>query len=422
MRKENCLKLRKPGRNGKDSSTQRHKERGGSAEKFKRVAGTLLLCVILLLSGCGRKGDPPVASAASPLPGEERLSDGSVVIPPDSPKLKEIHVAEVKNASVPYAEVTSPGKIETNPNLVSRVALPLAGRVSSVMVKLGDAVNRGDALLSLESPDADAGVGAYLQGQAAITQAKANLNKAQADNDRAADLFQHDAIAKKDMLTAENALAQAKAALEQAQAALEQSDRKLRLLGLKPGEFGQKITLRAPISGKVLEMSVAAGEYRNDTNTPVMTIADLSTVWVSSDVAESAIRFIQVGERIDVELTAYPGEIFHGRVTRIADTVDPQTRTIKVRAEMENSKGKLRPEMYGTIRHTDSMKTLPVVPVGAVLQGDGKTSVWVETARGHFQTVEVKTGERSGDILPVTSGLKTGARIVVDGAMLLRAQ
>jgi len=381
-----------------------------------------LLCLLLLAAGCGRKDEPPVASAASPRPGEERLSDGSVVIPQDSPKLTEIHVAEVKSASVPFAEVTSPGKIETNPNLVSRVALPLAGRVSSVMVKLGDAVNRGDALLSLESPDADAGVGAYLQGQAAITQAKANLNKAQADNDRAADLFQHDAIAKKDMLTAENALAQAKAALEQAQAALEQSDRKLRLLGLKPGEFGQKITLRAPISGKVLEMSVAAGEYRNDTNTPVMTIADLSTVWVSSDVAESAIRFIQVGERIDVELTAYPGETFHGRVTRIADTVDPQTRTIKVRAEMENSKGKLRPEMYGTIRHTDSMKTLPVVPVGAVLQGDGKTSVWVETARGHFQTVEVKTGERSGDILPVTSGLKTGARIVVDGAMLLRAQ
>ena len=382
----------------------------------------MLLCVVLLLAGCGRKGDPPVAAAASPRPGEERLSDGSVVIPPDSPKLKEIHVAEVKSASVPFAEVTSPGKIETNPNLVSRVALPLAGRVSSVMVKLGDAVNRGDPLLSLESPDADAGVGAYLQGQAAITQAKANLNKAQADNDRAADLFQHDAIAKKDMLTAENALAQAKAALEQAQAALEQSDRKLRLLGLKPGEFGQKITLRAPISGKVLEMSVAAGEYRNDTNTPVMTIADLSTVWVSSDVAESAIRFIQVGERIDVELTAYPGETFHGRVTRIADTVDPQTRTIKVRAEMENSRGKLRPEMYGTIRHTDSMKTLPVVPVGAVLQGDGKTSVWVETARGRFQTVDVKTGERAGDMLPITSGLKTGARIVVDGAMLLRAQ
>jgi cobalt-zinc-cadmium efflux system membrane fusion protein len=374
-----------------------------------------------MLSGCEKKENTSSAAAAAP-PGEERLANGEVVIPPDSPKLKEIHVAEVQTASVPFDEVTSPGKIEANPNMMSRVALPLAGRVSSVLVKLGDAVKKGDPLLTLESPDADAGVAAYLQGQAAITQAKANVNKAQADYDRATDLFEHNAVAKKDVLTAENALAQSKAALEQAEAALEQSDRKLRLLGLKPGAFGQKITLTAPISGKVLEMSVAAGEYKNDTNTPVMTIADLSTVWVSSDVPESAIRFIAVGERIDVELTAYPGETFHGRVTRIADTVDPQTRTIKVRAEMDNRLGRLRPEMYGTIRHTDSMRTLPVVPVGAVMQGDGKTIVWQELGPGRFRPVEVKTGERTGEMVPVTSGLKAGARIVVDGAMLLRAQ
>ncbi len=387
---------------------------------MKTTIGASLLAVALLFAGCGKKEEKPVAAAAAP--GEERLADGTVVIPADSPKLKEIHVAEVRTASVPFEEVTSPGKIETNPNLVSRVALPLAGRVSSVMVKLGDSVKRGDTLLTLESPDADAGVGAYLQGQAAITQAKANLNKAQADYDRSSDLFEHNAVAKKDVLTAENALTQAKASLEQAQAALEQSDRKLRLLGLKPGTFGQKVTVTAPISGKVLEMSVAPGEYRNDTNAPVMTIADLSTVWVSSDVPESAIRFIQPGERIDVDLTAYPGEIFHGRVTRIADVVDPQTRTIKVRAEMDNSRGKLRPEMYGTIRHTDSMKTLPVVPAGAVMQGDGKTSVWIEKSPGRFQPVEVKVGERAGNMLPVLSGLGAGARIVADGAMLLRAQ
>jgi membrane fusion protein, heavy metal efflux system len=375
----------------------------------------------LLLAGCG-KGPEPSTTAAAPPPAEERQPDGSVVIPADSPKLKEIRVAEVKTASVPFDEVTSPGKIETNPNLVSRVALPLAGRVSAVLVKLGDSVKRGDPLLLLESPDADAAASASLQAQAALTQAKANLNKAQSDYDRASDLFQHNAIAQKDVLTAENALAQAKAAIEQAQAGVQQADRKAQLLGLKPGAFGQKVTVPAPISGKVLEMSVAPGEYRNDTNAPVMTIADLSTVWVSSDVPESAIRFIQVGERIDVELAAYPGETFHGKVTRIADTVDPQTRTIKVRAEMENSRGKLRPEMYGTIRHTDSMRTLPVVPVGAVVQGDGKATVWVELSPGHFKPVDVKTGERAGDVLPVLSGLKAGARVVVDGAMLLRAQ
>jgi cobalt-zinc-cadmium efflux system membrane fusion protein len=176
------------------------------------------------------------------------------------------------------------------------------------------------------------------------------------------------------------------------------------------------------MSGKILEMSVAAGEYRNDTNAPIITVADLSTVWVASDVPESAIRFIQPGERIDVELAAYPTETFRGRVTRIADTVDPQTRTIKVRAEMVNPGGKLRPEMYGTIRHTESMRTMPVLPVGAVVQADGKGSVWVEQGPGRFRSVEVKTGERHGDMLPVLSGVQAGARVVTDGAMLLRAQ
>src|SRR5215472_6480628 len=214
-----------------------------------------LFVAALLLAGCSRK-EEQLANAAPPVPKSE---PGVVVIPPDSPKLKEIHVGEVKTASVPFDEVVSPGKIEANPNLMSRVSLPLAGRVSSVLVKLGDSVKRGDPILTLEAPDADAAVSSYLQGQAAINQAKANLNKAQADYDRSADLFSHNAVAKKDVLTAENALAQSKAALEQAQAALEQSDRKLRLLGLKPGAFGQKITLTAPISGKVLEMSVAAG-------------------------------------------------------------------------------------------------------------------------------------------------------------------
>jgi cobalt-zinc-cadmium efflux system membrane fusion protein len=379
-----------------------------------------LFVLAVLLCACSKPRETPTAAAAAP--GEQRLADGTVVIPPGSPKLAEIKTDMVQTARVPFDEVISPGKIETNPNLVSRVALPLTGRVSSVLVKLGDSVKRGEPILTIEAPDADAAVSAYLQGQAAITQAKANLNKAQADYDRSSDLFEHNAVAKKDVLTAENALAQAKAALDTAEANLEQFDRKLKLLGLKPNAFGQKVTVTAPISGKVLDMTIVAGEYRNDTNTPVMTIADLSTVWVSSDVPESQIRFIDPGERIDVELTAYPGETFHGRVTRIADTVDPQTRTIKVRAEMDNARGKLRPEMYGTIRHTDAMRTLPVVPVGAVLQGDGKTVVWVEQAPGRFRPVEVKTGERTGGNLPVLSGLQAGTRIVVDGAMLLRAQ
>jgi cobalt-zinc-cadmium efflux system membrane fusion protein len=109
-------------------------------------------------------------------------------------------------------------------------------------------------------------------------------------------------------------------------------------------------------------------------------------------------------------------------VTRIADMVDPQTRTIKVHAELDNARGRLRPEMYGTIRHTETTRVLPVVPVAAVVQDQGRSAVWIEQAPGRFRSVEVKTGERLDGILPVLAGLKSGDRVVVDGAMLLRAQ
>jgi cobalt-zinc-cadmium efflux system membrane fusion protein len=384
--------------------------------KLLMIAGGLVV-----LSSCARKEEQPV-SAAAPASGEVRGPDGTVTFPADSPKLRQIKLETVRTAAVPVDVVTSPGKIEANPNLVSRVVLPLPGRIESVRVRLGDAVKRGETLLTLESPDADAAESAYRQSEASVTQAKANLNKAEADLARANDLFQHNAVAKKDQLTAENALAQSKAALEQAEAAREQTTRRLRLLGLKPGLFGQKVMVSAPISGKVLEMSVAPGEYRNDTNAPLMTIADLSTVWVSSDVAESAIRFIKTGERVDVILAAYPAETFRARVTRIADTVDPQTRTIKVRAEMDNRAGRFRPEMFGTIRHTEDVRTTAVVPPGAVVQENGKTIAFKEQSPGQFRPVEVKLGERAGDMLPVLAGLRAGDRVVVDGAMLLKAQ
>ena len=99
-----------------------------------------------------------------------------------------------------------------------------------------------------------------------------------------------------------------------------------------------------------------------------MTIADLSTVWVSSQVPETYIRFIQLGERVEIRLVAYPDETFEGRVLQIADTVDPQTRTVKVHAEMDNPQGRFRPEMFGSIHHIESMARMPVVPAGAVIE------------------------------------------------------
>src|SRR5262249_6548295 len=111
---------------------------------------------------------------------------------------------------------------------------------------------------------------------------------------------------------------------------------------------------------------------------------------------------------------------FKGKVKRIGDTVDPQTRTIKVRAELHNPWERLRPEMFGEIRHQQGMREAPVIPSGAIVQGDQRNIVYRQKSPGNFEIVEVTLGPRQGDRVPILAGLQAGERIVTDGAMLLR--
>jgi cobalt-zinc-cadmium efflux system membrane fusion protein len=150
-----------------------------------------------------------------------------------------------------------------------------------------------------------------------------------------------------------------------------------------------------------------------------MTIADLSTVWVSSQVPETYIRFIQPGEQVEIRLIAYPDEVFKGRVLQIADTVDPQTRTVKVHAELDNPQGRFRPEMFGNIHHIESMARTAVIPAAAVIEGDGHATVFVESPPGTFQARVVVVGKPAGTQVRVISGLERGETVVVDGAILL---
>jgi cobalt-zinc-cadmium efflux system membrane fusion protein len=335
--------------------------------------------------------------------------------------LRRLRVAPVELRELPTEEVTAPGKVEANPNRIAHVGLPVPGRVMNVLVQLGDVVTQGQPVLTIESPDAGEALSASLQAESSVTQAKAAWEKAQVDLTRLRDLYEHDAAAKKEVLDAQNVLTQAKAVLEQAQAARAQTLRRLEILGLKPNAIQPYVTVHAPLPGKVLEINIVPGEYRTDTAATVLTIADLRTVWISSDVPENAIRLIQPGEQCEVHLIAYPGETFTGRVSRIADTVDLQTRTIKVWAELENPQGRFRPGMFVSIRHIEAIQPVPVVPVGAVMQGNSHTTVFVERSPGQFQETPVTVGKRIGDSIPILTGVQAGERVVIDGLMLLKS-
>src|SRR5262249_50029812 len=208
--------------------------------------------VVSLLNGCSREKEIAVQATSSKQSGPKPETT-QVSLPPDSPKLKRIRVALVQLAEVPLDEVVAPGKIEINPNRLSRVLMPVPGRIRQVLVRLGNAVREGTPLLRIESPEVSAATSAYRQAEAAVNRAQAGLVKADADLSRLRDLYENRAVAKKEVISAESLQAQAKADLDQAQASKSEAQRRLEILGLKLGEFGQEVVVRAPMTGKVLE-------------------------------------------------------------------------------------------------------------------------------------------------------------------------
>jgi membrane fusion protein, heavy metal efflux system len=382
------------------------------------VLGIVLTAGALIFAGCNDAssgaGRPPVSRATTP------AEPGVIDIPADSPQLRQIRVAAVEAMDVPRDEVIAPARVGIDPGRLSKVLLPVPGRIDGVLVKLGERVERGQAVVQVESPDADIAVGAWRTAEAAERQAEAALIKAEADYERARDLLEHGAAAQKDVLAAQNDRAQAQAALDTARAWREQARRKLALLGLQPPAFSQPVMVRAPINGTVLDIGVAPGEYRNDTTAPLMSIADLTRVWLSADVAEPAIASIRAGDEVAITLVAFPGELLTGRVTRIADVLDPQTRTVKVYVELPNPGGRLRPDMFGTLRHVASRHRAPVVPLAAVVQQYGRAVVFIEREPARFERREIVLGAREGERVAVLRGVTSGERVVVDGAILLK--
>ncbi len=341
------------------------------------------------------------------------------MLPPDSPKLRQIRTAVVETREIPEEVVAAPGKVEVNPNRVSRVLMPVPGRVRQVMVRLGDAVAEGQALITLESPEAEAAISGMNQVRARHRQRLSSQAKAEKDLVRIKLLHEHRAAALKDLINAENDLVQVQSEVQASQAEAEEAQKRLEMLGLKPDGSEREVTVRAPIAGRVLEIAVAPGEYRTDTAASLMTVADLSTVWVTSNVPEGSIRLVQVGEPLEIVLVAYPNETFRGRVTRIADVVDAETRTVKVHAELANPEGRFRPEMFGSISHSHGLRNVTVVPASAVIQSGQGPIVYREKGTGDFERVKVTVEAARNGFIPVLSGLRGGERVVADGALLL---
>jgi cobalt-zinc-cadmium efflux system membrane fusion protein len=373
----------------------------------RRLKWTLILAPILLVCACGRSEEPSASDAATP------------VVKPAPVISKDIETAVV-NPSQLEPVFTLVGKIAYGEDRYSRISSPLQGRVLEVRVKLGDHVKAGDILLVMDSPDITSAYSDFIKEASELDYATRAFELAK-------DLYQSKAVPFKDFKQAENDLVKARAEFRRA---------KERLLSLRvpAGELEkplaqQRITarfeMRSPLAGTVVERAVTPGQsVGGDPSQVLFTVADLEKLQMVADVYERDIALVKVGQVATVNVEAYPGVGFPAAIALVGDVVDPITRTVKVRAWVNNDNHKLKPEMFARLNiqvGAEETRFL-AVPKEAVLEIDGKQFVYVVEAEGRYVRRQVKVAPSAGDQLLVLEGLKPGERIVVKGAVLIKGQ
>jgi len=334
-----------------------------------------------------------------------------------SPNLVKISESGQKRSGIEIGTVTAepmvggvrvPAEVQLNPDRVAHITPMFAGQVTTVNASLGDAVDRNQTLVTLRSV-------ALGEARADLSRAQGAVDLAQANFDRQKELRDEGIGAKRNLLEAENELRRTKAELAAAR------DR-LRVYGGSPK--GASVAIRSPLKGVVIERHATPGEVVG-TERPMFVVADTSSVWVVGRVYAQDIAVARVGAAAAVSLQSYPDRTWQGTVSYVASTLDPHTRTLPIRVELDNPDAVLRPGLFGTISlapMSDS-PAVPVVPEGAVQQIRGEASVFVPTTTsGEFRAVVVTVGVRANGRVAITSGVAPGDRVVVKGAFTLKSE
>src|SRR5262245_21920288 len=376
----------------------------------RRCHGCSLVLIPLVLFGAGLSsscvGSRAEAGVAPPVTVESADDANAVAVP--HPEQFPLATAEAREV---HSELQAPGVVATDVSRTVPVLSLAGGRGVDVRVRLGDAVRKDQVLMTLQSPD--------------VSQARADMKKIEADAafarralDRAKALSEHEALAAKDLEAAVNADARAQADLTTAR-------ERLQLLTGSTADSGSPVvTLRAPVSGVIVEQNVtASGGVRSlDSSPNLFTIADLSHVWILCDVNENNLADVNAGDDATLILNAYPRQPRHARVTNISHVLDPATRTAKVRLELANPDGSLRPGMFATVTFTSQQaQTVTVVPSTAVIRMHDKDWVFEPGDRAGFRRVEIRAGRDQQGIHEVLSGVRPGDRVVKNALQLASA-
>lgn len=399
--------------------------------KLYTLIGAILL--VFLLGGGGFLLKQKAASANLKATAEAKPALAPVapdVAVADASEQKQLTVEAVTERTYQTeGEVT--GKVAFNEDNMSPVFTPYAGRIVELLASKGDVVKRGQPLLIIEAPDLVVAENDLSAARSDVDKAKLALTAAERAHERNIKLHEREAIATKDLQLTENDLLRAKEDLRRAVASVNLVESRIAFFGKDAkeieqmkttgGKIDRRLTIRAPISGTIVERKIGPGQFiKPDLPDPMFLISDLSSVWVMADVYESNLSRIHVGAPVQVSVPAFPDRTFPARISFINPTVDAASRTVRVRCSMANPNGKFKPDMFAKIKIGATVpQSVVSVPSSAVIVQSDSSVAFIEEAPGKYRKQKVKTGKDEQGFTVIEAGLKTGDRIVTHGAMLL---
>jgi membrane fusion protein, heavy metal efflux system len=377
------------------------------------TAAAIVFATVLLRSGSGQ----PANTNRPPGPGLATNSaqpEATVELTPG--QLGAIKIEPVEQYLFPV-EKEAVGNIDFDDDLSVQVFPPYQGKILKTFVELGDDVQKGQPLYTIDSPD-------LVQAESTLIGAAAALELTDKELARAKDLFGTNGVSQRETEQATSDQQTAEGALKAARDAV-------RVFGKTEAEIDKIIATRkidpalvvcSPVTGQLTFMSAPPGLLVQPGNAPApYSVADISIKWMLANVTESDSPLYHVGQPVEVKVMAYPGRVFKGKISKIYATVDPNTHRVTVRSEIADPKHELRPGMLANfvIRVKDPVESLALAMNGVVREGDGTMTAWVTTDRHHFLQKTVKIGLQRDDRYQVLEGLQRGQLAVADGAVFL---
>ncbi len=377
-----------------------------SAPRRNHAAIIAALALAMMLCACSG-GDTSRAS-------EKGTADANKIQLFTVPKEQVSHIQIVTVQPTSWPRVLRlNGTVAYNSFLTTPVISQVSGPVSRILVSPGQQVKKGQPILYVSSPDYSQLRANYLKARDAHSLAHKNYLRSQ-------DLYEHHAIAERDLQAAESAEIQA-------QADQQASEQSLKILGIpRPDTLienptSPEVPVLAPIPGEAVERLVSAGQVLQAGQTQCFTISNMATVWVLANVYENQLAYVHVGDPVTIKTDAYP-DVFHGRISFMGAALDATSRTLQARIDTKNPEGRLKKDMYVTATVVaGKIDNALLVPDAAVLRdAENEPFVYVAVAQDQFARRPVKLGQSSDGKTQIVAGLQPGERVAGDGSLFLQ--